>query len=141
MAGIQSVPNELKHLIISYSVSNLIDTLFVAPLDPAGVEPIVRRQISAILTALPGMHATVYRIYRDQMFTYEAETRESVRLENQMWLNFWRKADRKKKRKVKRTMQRIVRRRHTAVQRYCHMWKLANWIVREVTLVAAGLES
>lgn len=138
MATIQSLPNELTHLIIHHSINNLLSTIFTAPFNTACVEPLVRCYVTALLTAFPGTHDTVYSIYED-LAGAEIRTLSIRGTVEKHWflreeLNWGRSA------KERWMIGRCMIRRQQMWHQHYHMWTLLDWIVEEVTVVAAGLD-
>lgn len=109
MAAIQTLPNELKDLIIDYCISNLLSSAFRIVPDyssvesnlperrpssrlslPEGgkpaVELIVRRHIKAILTALPGMQSTIFATWEKRK---SAEIKAERRIEEREMLQYY----------------------------------------------------
>lgn len=139
MTGIQGLPNELKHLSISCSISNLLSTLFDAPVTPdlSSVELTARSEVEAILTALPGMNNTIYMTWRKQMKAYALQCLEAENLEISKWRDAWLRTNTLEARCA---MQRSRRRYRIMCLRFRRVWPLAYWTIEEITLQAAGLQ-
>lgn len=136
MIGIRLLPNELKHLVISHSVTALIATLFTFPLNPFAVEPTIRRHIRELLTALPGVQATIFVEWRDQLEAYRMTTNAAILAENHLWKDAWQSPQTEK---VRRLLKRWFTERSKIVRKLELIASLAHWVMREVTLVAADL--
>lgn len=140
MAIIQVLPDELKHLIISCSISNLLSALFDAPVPQylSTVEPITRHHIGAILTALPGMNCTIYLTWREQVKAYALQLLEAEQVETEKRRDAWLRTNTLE---AICAMQRSCRRYRIVWLRFRRVWPLAHWTIEEVTLQAAGLQS